>query len=66
MSSVCDRLFEVLFPGSSHPTRFSALTILGSVAEIFSVPKGERPHLKGVGMGVTDKRLFVSCSLVNS
>ncbi|NWZ47065.1 THADA protein, partial [Haliaeetus albicilla] len=40
MSSVCDRLFEVLFPGSSHPTRFSALTILGSVAETFSVPKG--------------------------
>ncbi|NXE76836.1 THADA protein, partial [Cochlearius cochlearius] len=41
MSSICDRLFEVLFPGSSHPTRFSALTILGSVAEIFSVPKGQ-------------------------
>ncbi|NXF47945.1 THADA protein, partial [Oceanites oceanicus] len=41
MSSVCDRLFEVLFPGSSHPTRFSALTILGSVAEIFSVRKGQ-------------------------
>uniref|UniRef100_A0A663ER01 tRNA (32-2'-O)-methyltransferase regulator THADA n=1 Tax=Aquila chrysaetos chrysaetos TaxID=223781 RepID=A0A663ER01_AQUCH len=41
MSSVCDRLFEVLFPGSSHPTRFSALTILGSVAETFSVPKGQ-------------------------
>ncbi|KAM9382784.1 tRNA (32-2'-O)-methyltransferase regulator THADA [Phaethornis superciliosus] len=41
MSSVCDRLFEVLFPGSSHPTRFSALTILGSVAEIFSVPQGQ-------------------------
>uniref|UniRef100_A0A8B9R122 tRNA (32-2'-O)-methyltransferase regulator THADA n=1 Tax=Anas platyrhynchos TaxID=8839 RepID=A0A8B9R122_ANAPL len=41
MSSVCDRLFEALFPGSSHPTRFSALTILGSVAEIFSVPKGQ-------------------------
>ncbi|NXL65774.1 THADA protein, partial [Chordeiles acutipennis] len=41
MSSVCDRLFEVLFPGSSHPTRFSALTILGSVAEIFSVLKGQ-------------------------
>ncbi|NXU58031.1 THADA protein, partial [Turnix velox] len=36
MSSVCDRLFEVLFPGSSHPTRFSALSILGSIAEIFS------------------------------
>lgn len=45
MSSVCDRLFEVLFPGSSHPTRFSALTILGSIAEMFSVPKGEKPNL---------------------
>ncbi|NWH61820.1 THADA protein, partial [Geococcyx californianus] len=41
MSSICDRLFEALFPGSSHPTRFSALTILGSVAEIFSVPKDQ-------------------------
>nr|XP_009667198.1 PREDICTED: thyroid adenoma-associated protein isoform X2 [Struthio camelus australis] len=41
MSSVCDRLFEALFPGSSHATRFSALTILGSVAEIFSIPKGQ-------------------------
>ncbi|XP_009072844.1 PREDICTED: thyroid adenoma-associated protein, partial [Acanthisitta chloris] len=41
MSSVCDRLFEVLFPGSSHPTRFSALSILESIAEIFSVPKGQ-------------------------
>uniref|UniRef100_A0A8C5T6V2 tRNA (32-2'-O)-methyltransferase regulator THADA n=1 Tax=Malurus cyaneus samueli TaxID=2593467 RepID=A0A8C5T6V2_9PASS len=41
MSSVCARLFEVLFPGSSHPTRFSALSILDSIAEIFSVPKGQ-------------------------
>ncbi|XP_065609533.1 tRNA (32-2'-O)-methyltransferase regulator THADA [Cyrtonyx montezumae] len=41
MSSLCDRLFEALFPGSSHPTRFSALSILGSIAEIFSVPKGQ-------------------------
>ncbi|NXA13243.1 THADA protein, partial [Sapayoa aenigma] len=40
MSSVCDRLFEVLFPSSSHPTRFSALSILESIAEIFSVPEG--------------------------
>ncbi|XP_021248187.1 thyroid adenoma-associated protein isoform X2 [Numida meleagris] len=43
MSSLCDKLFEALFPGSSHPTRFSALSILGSVAEIFSVPKGQEP-----------------------
>nr|XP_026646868.1 thyroid adenoma-associated protein isoform X2 [Zonotrichia albicollis] len=41
MSSVCARLFEVLFPGSSHPTRFCALSILESIAEIFSVPKGQ-------------------------
>ncbi|KFQ69170.1 Thyroid adenoma-associated protein [Phaethon lepturus] len=41
MSAVCDRLFEALFPGSSHPTRFSVLTILGSIAEIFSAPKGQ-------------------------
>ncbi|NWR31265.1 THADA protein, partial [Tachuris rubrigastra] len=41
MSSVCDRLFEVLFPGSSHPTRFSALSILESIAEVFSVTKGQ-------------------------
>uniref|UniRef100_A0A8C4W054 tRNA (32-2'-O)-methyltransferase regulator THADA n=1 Tax=Gopherus evgoodei TaxID=1825980 RepID=A0A8C4W054_9SAUR len=41
MSSICDKLFEALFPGSSHPTRFSSLTILGSIAEIFSAPEGE-------------------------
>ncbi|NXW83716.1 THADA protein, partial [Alopecoenas beccarii] len=41
LSSVCDKLFEALFPGSSHPTRFSALSILGLIAEIFSAPKGQ-------------------------
>ncbi|XP_034857566.1 thyroid adenoma-associated protein isoform X3 [Mirounga leonina] len=41
MSSICNRLFEALFPGSSYPTRFSALTILGSVAEVFPVPEGQ-------------------------
>uniref|UniRef100_A0A8C4W1K9 tRNA (32-2'-O)-methyltransferase regulator THADA n=1 Tax=Gopherus evgoodei TaxID=1825980 RepID=A0A8C4W1K9_9SAUR len=41
MSSICDKLFEALFPGSSHPTRFSSLTILGSIAEIFSAPEGQ-------------------------
>ncbi|XP_032630941.1 tRNA (32-2'-O)-methyltransferase regulator THADA isoform X1 [Chelonoidis abingdonii] len=40
MSSICDKLFEALFPGSSHPTRFSSLTILGSIAEIFSAAEG--------------------------
>lgn len=40
MSSICSSLFEALFPGSSYPTRFSALTILGSIAEVFPVPEG--------------------------
>ncbi|KAM3931868.1 tRNA (32-2'-O)-methyltransferase regulator THADA [Leptodactylus fuscus] len=40
MSSITDYLFQSLFPGSSHPTRFSALTILGSIAEIFPVVPG--------------------------
>lgn len=41
MSSVCNILFEALFPGSSYSTRFSALTILGSVAEVFPDPEGK-------------------------
>ncbi|XP_016059599.1 PREDICTED: thyroid adenoma-associated protein [Miniopterus natalensis] len=41
MSSICNSLFEALFPGSSFPTRFSALTILGSIAEVFPVPEGQ-------------------------
>ncbi|XP_077341799.1 tRNA (32-2'-O)-methyltransferase regulator THADA isoform X1 [Lithobates pipiens] len=40
MSSITSYLFESLFPGSSHPTRFSALTILGSIAEIFPNVQG--------------------------
>ncbi|XP_066234487.1 tRNA (32-2'-O)-methyltransferase regulator THADA isoform X1 [Saccopteryx leptura] len=41
MSSICNSLFEALFPGSSYPTRFSALTILNSIAEVFPVPEGQ-------------------------
>ncbi|KAM4797583.1 LOW QUALITY PROTEIN: tRNA (32-2'-O)-methyltransferase regulator THADA-like [Urocitellus parryii] len=37
ISSICNSLFEALFPGSSYSTRFSALTILGSIAEVFPV-----------------------------
>ncbi|XP_018411906.1 PREDICTED: thyroid adenoma-associated protein [Nanorana parkeri] len=40
MSSITGYLFESLFPGSSHPTRFSALTILGSIAETFPDVQG--------------------------
>ncbi|XP_020856915.1 tRNA (32-2'-O)-methyltransferase regulator THADA isoform X2 [Phascolarctos cinereus] len=41
MSSVCNSLFRALFPGSSHSTKFSALTILGSIAELFPDPEGK-------------------------
>nr|XP_020144183.1 thyroid adenoma-associated protein isoform X3 [Microcebus murinus] len=40
MTSICNSLFEVLFPGSSYSTRFSALTILVSIAEVFPVLEG--------------------------
>uniref|UniRef100_H0UUU8 tRNA (32-2'-O)-methyltransferase regulator THADA n=1 Tax=Cavia porcellus TaxID=10141 RepID=H0UUU8_CAVPO len=40
MSSICNSLFEALFPGSSYSTRFSALTILGSIAEVFPSLEG--------------------------
>ncbi|XP_006882382.1 PREDICTED: thyroid adenoma-associated protein [Elephantulus edwardii] len=40
MSSICNSLFEALFPGSSYPTRFSALTILCSIADVFPAPQG--------------------------
>ncbi|XP_023567016.1 thyroid adenoma-associated protein isoform X2 [Octodon degus] len=40
MSSICNSLFEALFPGSSYSTRFSALTILGFVAEVFPTVAG--------------------------
>uniref|UniRef100_A0A6I8NBT2 tRNA (32-2'-O)-methyltransferase regulator THADA n=1 Tax=Ornithorhynchus anatinus TaxID=9258 RepID=A0A6I8NBT2_ORNAN len=43
LSSVCSRLFEALFPGSSHATRFSALTILSSLAEMFPASDGDAP-----------------------
>lgn len=47
MSSVCNILFEALFPGSSYSTRFSALSILGSVAEVFAVSEGKLQQCVG-------------------
>uniref|UniRef100_A0A8C8Z0W5 tRNA (32-2'-O)-methyltransferase regulator THADA n=1 Tax=Prolemur simus TaxID=1328070 RepID=A0A8C8Z0W5_PROSS len=40
MTSICNSLFEALFPGSSYSTRFSALTILVAIAEVFPVLEG--------------------------
>ncbi|XP_044285342.1 thyroid adenoma-associated protein isoform X3 [Varanus komodoensis] len=49
LSSFCGILFEALFPGSSHPTRFTALTLLGIIADIF--PSSEEHHWDGVQQG---------------
>ncbi|XP_054977964.1 thyroid adenoma-associated protein isoform X2 [Sorex araneus] len=35
LAAVCDTLFQALGPGASYATKFSALTILGSLAEVF-------------------------------
>ncbi|XP_053167596.1 thyroid adenoma-associated protein isoform X5 [Hemicordylus capensis] len=45
MSSLCGILFEALFPGSSHPTRFIALTLLGIIAGIFPISEGQSQEL---------------------
>uniref|UniRef100_A0A452J0U0 tRNA (32-2'-O)-methyltransferase regulator THADA n=1 Tax=Gopherus agassizii TaxID=38772 RepID=A0A452J0U0_9SAUR len=60
MSSICDKLFEALFPGSSHPTRFSSLTILGSIAEIFSAPEGEVFDFHS-GIDPTRVQMLIQC-----
>ncbi|XP_069464566.1 tRNA (32-2'-O)-methyltransferase regulator THADA isoform X2 [Ambystoma mexicanum] len=57
MISLSDRLFEALFPGSSHPTRFSALTILESIAEIFSPSEGCSPAVFELAQAVADKHV---------
>ncbi|XP_077781663.1 tRNA (32-2'-O)-methyltransferase regulator THADA isoform X2 [Podarcis muralis] len=57
MSSVCDILFGALFPGSSHPTRFTALTVLGLIAETFPVSEGQSQELFQVAQEVSLPRL---------
>ncbi|KAE8600637.1 hypothetical protein XENTR_v10013341 [Xenopus tropicalis] len=52
MASVTNSLFESLFAGSSHPTRFSALTILGAIAEIFPVEEGSCQSVFHLGPAV--------------
>ncbi|KAM4693409.1 tRNA (32-2'-O)-methyltransferase regulator THADA [Discoglossus pictus] len=56
MASVTERLFGSLFAGSSHPTRFSALTILGSIAEIFPV-EGSCPAVFQFSRSVSSKQV---------
>ncbi|XP_062980061.1 tRNA (32-2'-O)-methyltransferase regulator THADA [Elgaria multicarinata webbii] len=57
MSAFSDILFEALFPGSSHPTRFTALTLLGIIAEIFPVSKGQSQELFLIAQEVEPTRI---------
>nr|XP_033793161.1 thyroid adenoma-associated protein isoform X2 [Geotrypetes seraphini] len=57
MLSISEGLFEALFPGSSHTTRFCALTILGSIAEIFSVPEGPCQQVFQLAEAVTGSQV---------
>ncbi|KAM6460894.1 tRNA (32-2'-O)-methyltransferase regulator THADA isoform 2-T4 [Liasis olivaceus] len=56
ISSVCSILFESLFPGSSHPTRFTALTLLGTIAEIFPNSEGQSQELFQIAQEVDCSR----------
>ncbi|KAL8185312.1 UNVERIFIED_CONTAM: hypothetical protein K2H54_045689 [Gekko kuhli] len=57
MSSLCDMLFGALFPGSSHPTRFTALTLLGIIAEIFPISEGQSEILFQITQEVEPSRV---------
>ncbi|XP_015265644.1 PREDICTED: thyroid adenoma-associated protein [Gekko japonicus] len=57
MSSLCDMLFGALFPGSSHPTRFTALTLLGIIAEIFPISEGQSQILFQIAQEVEPSRV---------
>ncbi|XP_060103491.1 tRNA (32-2'-O)-methyltransferase regulator THADA [Heteronotia binoei] len=57
MSSLCDMLFGALFPGSSHPTSFTALTLLGIIAEIFPISEGHSPVLFQITQEVEPSRV---------
>ncbi|XP_029449183.1 thyroid adenoma-associated protein isoform X2 [Rhinatrema bivittatum] len=59
MLAISNSLFEALFPGSSHPTRFSALTILGSIADIFCIPEGQYQQVFQLAAAVTDAHVEV-------
>ncbi|XP_042330364.1 thyroid adenoma-associated protein isoform X2 [Sceloporus undulatus] len=57
MSSVCSILFGALFPGSSHPTRFTALTLLGIISEIFPILDGQSQELFQISQEVDPARV---------
>uniref|UniRef100_A0A8D2L601 tRNA (32-2'-O)-methyltransferase regulator THADA n=1 Tax=Varanus komodoensis TaxID=61221 RepID=A0A8D2L601_VARKO len=57
LSSFCGILFEALFPGSSHPTRFTALTLLGIIADIFPSSEGKGQKLFQISQEVVSTRI---------
>ncbi|XP_062827467.1 tRNA (32-2'-O)-methyltransferase regulator THADA isoform X2 [Anolis carolinensis] len=57
MSSVCGILFGALFPGSSHPTRFTALTLLTIITETFPVLEGQNQELFQIAQEVDPARI---------
>ncbi|XP_066480591.1 tRNA (32-2'-O)-methyltransferase regulator THADA isoform X2 [Tiliqua scincoides] len=57
MSAVCGILFEALFPGSSHPTRFTVLTLLGIITEIFPISEGQSQKLFQLAQEVDPTRV---------
>lgn len=59
--AVCDTLFQALGPGASYATRFSALTILCSLAEVFPDVQGEAPVGRSRGWGASGMQ--ASCCL---
>uniref|UniRef100_A0A8C6VAJ9 tRNA (32-2'-O)-methyltransferase regulator THADA n=1 Tax=Naja naja TaxID=35670 RepID=A0A8C6VAJ9_NAJNA len=56
ISSICSILFESLFPGSSHPSRFTALTLLGTIADIFPNSEGQSQELFQIAQEVDCSR----------
>uniref|UniRef100_A0ABM5FJU4 tRNA (32-2'-O)-methyltransferase regulator THADA n=1 Tax=Pogona vitticeps TaxID=103695 RepID=A0ABM5FJU4_9SAUR len=57
MSSTCSLLFGSLFPGSSHSTRFTALHLLGIVAEIFPISEGQSQELFQISQEIDPTRV---------
>uniref|UniRef100_A0A670XY11 tRNA (32-2'-O)-methyltransferase regulator THADA n=1 Tax=Pseudonaja textilis TaxID=8673 RepID=A0A670XY11_PSETE len=56
ISSICSILFESLFPGSSHSSRFTALTLLGTIADIFPNSEGQNQELFQIAQEVDCSR----------
>ncbi|XP_041107653.1 thyroid adenoma-associated protein-like isoform X2 [Polyodon spathula] len=68
MCWVCETLFQALFPGASFPTRFSALNLLGLVADTFtfSTQAGPGHSLFQLGETLTAARVQAVLECITS